>query len=101
MSYCVRLKPDQQNVLMAGTQDKKIVQWDMDSGDLVQVSKCFVACCVFVQGYACGAGTPATWCSCRALPFFHAVSFRCIYVGLLPAGVGLKGTFLLQLQCWL
>lgn len=38
MSYCVRLKPDQQNVLMAGTHDKKILQWDMDSGDLVQVS---------------------------------------------------------------
>ena len=38
MSYCVRLKPDQQNVLMAGTADKKIVQWDMDTGDLVQVS---------------------------------------------------------------
>lgn len=36
MSYCVRFKPDQQNVLMAGTHDKKILQWDMDTGDLVQ-----------------------------------------------------------------
>ncbi len=29
--------PDKQNVLMAGCSDKKIYQWDMDTGDLVQV----------------------------------------------------------------
>mgnify|MGYP001111317362 CR=1 FL=1 len=39
MAYCVRFKPDQQNVLMAGTHDKKIMQWDMDTGDLVQASE--------------------------------------------------------------
>ena len=38
LSYTVKLHPDddKQNVLMAGTHDKKIMQWDMDSGDLVQ-----------------------------------------------------------------
>ena len=40
MCYCVRLHPEEQNVLMAGTQDKKILQWDMDSGELVQVGGC-------------------------------------------------------------
>ena len=29
--------PDKQNVLMAGCQDKKVYQWDITSGDLVQV----------------------------------------------------------------
>lgn len=39
MSYTVRLHPDddKQNVLMAGTADKKIIQIDMDTGDIVQV----------------------------------------------------------------
>ncbi len=36
--YCVKLHPDdnKQNVLMAGCADKKIYQWDINSGDLVQ-----------------------------------------------------------------
>ncbi len=50
MCYCVRLKPDQQNVLMAGTQDKKILQWDLDSGDLVQVGQLATERC----GSVCG-----------------------------------------------
>jgi hypothetical protein len=29
---------DKQNVIMAGCGDKKIYQWDSDTGDLVQVS---------------------------------------------------------------
>ena len=38
MFYCSVLHPDpaKQNVLMAGCQDKKVYQWDMDTGDLVQ-----------------------------------------------------------------
>jgi pre-mRNA-processing factor 17 len=38
MAYCVRLHPDQdkQNVLMAGMQNKKILQFDLDSGDIIQ-----------------------------------------------------------------
>lgn len=36
--YCVKFHPDddKQNVIMAGCNDKKIYQWDSDSGDLVQ-----------------------------------------------------------------
>lgn len=37
MSYCVRLHPEEQHVVLAGTQDKKIQQWDLESGDMVQV----------------------------------------------------------------
>lgn len=37
MSYCVRLHPEEQNVVLAGTQEKKIMQWDLDTGDMVQV----------------------------------------------------------------
>ncbi len=36
MSYCVRLHPEEQHIVMAGTQDKKICQWDLESGDMVQ-----------------------------------------------------------------
>lgn len=36
MCYTVRLHPEEQHVLMAGTQDKKILQWDMNTGELVQ-----------------------------------------------------------------
>lgn len=41
MSYTVRLHPDddKQNVLMAGTSDKKIIQIDTDTGDIVQVGQ--------------------------------------------------------------
>jgi hypothetical protein len=37
--YCVTLHPDdgKQNVLMAGCSDKKIYQFDIDTGDTVQV----------------------------------------------------------------
>ena len=35
--YCVTLHPEKQNVLLAGASDKKIYQWDLDSGDVVQV----------------------------------------------------------------
>jgi hypothetical protein len=35
--YCVTLHPEKQSTLLAGCNDKKIYQWDMDSGDLVQV----------------------------------------------------------------
>lgn len=37
MSYCVRLHPEEQHVVLAGTQDKKIQQWDLETGDMVQV----------------------------------------------------------------
>lgn len=38
---CCRFHPDddKQNVIMAGCGDKKVYQWDSDTGDLVQVSK--------------------------------------------------------------
>ena len=40
MFFVAKFHPDpaKQNVLMAGAQDKKVYQWDMDSGDLVQVA---------------------------------------------------------------
>ena len=37
MFYVAKFHPEQQNVMLAGCGDKKIYQWDMDSGDLVQV----------------------------------------------------------------
>ncbi len=37
MYYCVTLHPEKQNVLLAGANDKKIYQWDLDSGNLSQV----------------------------------------------------------------
>ena len=39
MFFTAKFHPDddKQNVLMAGCQDKKVYQWDMNSGDLVQV----------------------------------------------------------------
>eukprot|EP00983_Pelagomonas_calceolata_P101796 1158741-Pelagomonas_calceolata.AAC.7 len=37
INYCVTLHPEKQNVLLAGASDKKIYQWDLDSGDIVQV----------------------------------------------------------------
>jgi hypothetical protein len=39
MFYVAKLHPDEdkQNVLMAGCADKKVYQWDMNTGDLVQV----------------------------------------------------------------
>ena len=36
--------PDKQNVLMAGCQDKKVYQWDINSGDLVQVRPAELIC---------------------------------------------------------
>ena len=39
--YCVTLHPsdDKQNVLMAGCSDKKIYQFDIDKGEVVQVRR--------------------------------------------------------------
>ena len=39
MYYTAKLhpNPDQQNMLFAGCADKKVYQWDANSGDLVQV----------------------------------------------------------------
>lgn len=39
MYYTAKLHPneDKQNMLFAGGADKKIYQWDVNSGDLVQV----------------------------------------------------------------
>lgn len=39
MFFTAKFHPDdgKQNVLMAGCQDKKVYQWDMNTGDLVQV----------------------------------------------------------------
>ena len=39
MYYTAKLHPntDQQNMLFAGCADKKVYQWDANSGDLVQV----------------------------------------------------------------
>jgi pre-mRNA-processing factor 17 len=36
--HCVKLHPhaDKQNILLAGCADRKIVQWDMNTGDMVQ-----------------------------------------------------------------
>lgn len=36
--------PDKQNVLMSGCQDKKIYQWDLDTGDVMQVCNWIVTC---------------------------------------------------------
>lgn len=35
--YCARFHPEQQNVVMAGCGDKKIYQFDADTGDVMQV----------------------------------------------------------------
>lgn len=40
VNYCVTLHPEKQNVLMTGASDKKIYQWDLDTGDVVQVRGC-------------------------------------------------------------
>ena len=39
MFFCSVFHPDdnKQNVIMAGCGDKKVYQWDADTGDLVQV----------------------------------------------------------------
>ena len=40
MFFVAKFHPndDKQNVMMAGCQDKKVYQWDMDTGDIVQAS---------------------------------------------------------------
>ena len=50
MFYVAKFHPEQQNVMLAGCGDKKIYQWDMDSGDLVQVG---TAGCMEVPNYFC------------------------------------------------
>lgn len=37
--YCVKFNPDEdkQNIFLAGTQNKKITQWDTRSGEITQV----------------------------------------------------------------
>ena len=49
--YCGTFHPDagKGNVLMTGCQDKKVYQWDLDTGDVLQVRwviRCVVLCCV-------------------------------------------------------
>lgn len=41
MFFTARFHPsdDKQNVIMGGCADKKIYQWDSDTGDLVQVTR--------------------------------------------------------------
>lgn len=34
--YCVKFHPDKQNVFLAGMSDKKIIQYDMNSGEITQ-----------------------------------------------------------------
>ena len=36
MAYAAVLHPEKQNILMAAQSDKKIVQYDMNTGDVVQ-----------------------------------------------------------------
>ena len=47
MFFVAKFHPDpaKQNVLMAGCQDKKVYQWDMDTGDLVQARLGALVCC--------------------------------------------------------
>ena len=42
MFFTARFHPsdDKQNVIMGGCADKKIYQWDSDTGDLVQACSC-------------------------------------------------------------
>lgn len=39
MFYCATLHPDpaKQNIMLAGASDKKVYQFDLDTGDMVQV----------------------------------------------------------------
>lgn len=39
MFYCATLHPDpaKQNILLAGASDKRVYQFDLDTGDMVQV----------------------------------------------------------------
>ncbi|GAA5879655.1 hypothetical protein JCM16303_004120 [Sporobolomyces ruberrimus] len=34
--YCIKLHPEQQNIFLAGMSDKKIIQYDMRSGEITQ-----------------------------------------------------------------
>lgn len=64
MFYVAKFHPEQQNVMLAGCGDKKIYQWDMDSGDLVQVGTAKVhsgAETTFMQQH--WVPTLATWLS--------------------------------------
>ncbi|OUS43392.1 hypothetical protein BE221DRAFT_194820 [Ostreococcus tauri] len=36
IGYCAKIHPKQENLVLIGQSDKKIVQWDMNNGDLVQ-----------------------------------------------------------------
>jgi len=36
IGYCCKMHPTQENLVLVGQSDKKIVQWDMNTGDLVQ-----------------------------------------------------------------
>ncbi len=36
IGYCAKIHPKQDNLVLIGQSDKKIVQWDMNNGDLVQ-----------------------------------------------------------------
>ena len=45
IAYAVKIHPDddKQNILMAGQSDKKILQYDMNSGDVVQAGASLAA----------------------------------------------------------
>lgn len=52
MFFTAKFHPDddKQNVCMAGCQDKKCYQWDMNTGDLVQVrTDCILLTCLDLQ----------------------------------------------------
>jgi len=36
IGYCAKIHPKQENLVLVGQSDKKVIQWDMNSGDLVQ-----------------------------------------------------------------
>jgi len=36
IGYCCKIHPKQQNLVLVGQSDKKVIQWDMNNGDLVQ-----------------------------------------------------------------
>jgi WD40 repeat protein len=53
MFFCARFHPDddKQNVIMGGCADKKIHQWDSDTGDLVQVRGRSLLSCGLCRGH--------------------------------------------------
>jgi hypothetical protein len=56
MFYCATLHPDpaKQNVLLAGASDKRVYQFDLDTGDMVQVRPC-MRCAACTMRHRAGA----------------------------------------------